>query len=461
MRIHKWEKFGMKIGGKEGHVFHYNMNDEIRVLDYGEGIYLFDQDGKKYIDGTSGPAVVSIGHGVKEIGEAYKKQSDLAAYVYRSHMTNIPIETFARYLSEMTQADLDKVFFVSSGSEANEMATKMAIQYHKERGNSLKDLIISRWNSYHGNTSGALSMSGHLPRRRHFSKSLIPSPKIPAPYCYRCPEKRAYPSCGIACAHRLEEAIIASGEENVAAFIAEPIIGAAAAAVTPPMEYYQVIRKICDKYDVLFIADEVMTGFGRTGKNFAMEHFGIVPDMITFGKGASSGYFPLAGIVITQRIFNTLAASKSGLFVPGHTFSGNPVGGAVGVAVIDYCREHKLFDRVNQLSPVLMKGLNYLYENHPIVGDVRGKGFLAGIEIVKDKETKEPFKFDKPGKVIGQVFSKCMDKGLIIYPGSGVIDGFLGEHTLISPPFIINDSQINEMISILDESLTSVEKKVL
>jgi adenosylmethionine-8-amino-7-oxononanoate aminotransferase len=451
----------MKISGRQGHVFHYNMNDEIRVLNYGEGIYLFDQDGNKYIDGTGGPAVVSIGHGVKEIGEAYKKQSDKSAYVYRSHMTNKPIELFAQYVSEMTQADLDKVFFVSSGSEANEMATKMAIQYQKEKGFPLRDQIISRWGSYHGITTGALSMSGHLPRRKHYAKSLLPYPKIPAPHCYRCPEGRKYPSCDIICAHRLRDSIINTGPENVAAFLAEPIIGASVGAVTPPPEYYKIIRDICDEYEIVFIADEVMTGFGRTGKNFAMEHFQVVPDMITFGKGASSGYFPLAGIVITQKTFNTLASSQGGLFVPGHTYSGNPVGGAVGVAVIEYCRKHKLFERVNKLSPLLKEGLENLKEKHSIVGDVRGKGFLTGLEIVKDKKTREPFKFDKPGKVINSLAAKCMNNGLIIYPGSGAIDGFLGEHTLIAPPFIISESQINDMIAILDKSLAEVEKEFL
>lgn len=450
----------MKSSTDEGHFLHYDLNNVTPTIESGKGIYLYDTDGKEYIDGSSGPVVVNIGHGVKEIGEAYAAQADKVAYVFRSHFTSEPVEELAAQLAALAPGDLDRVFFVSSGSEATEMAAKIAHQYYLEIGKVRKELIVSRWLSYHGITMGALSMSGNVPRRRNFANSLLPYPKIPAPYCYRCPEKKTHPDCNVACAHRLREAVQMVGEEYCSAFIAEPIVGATCGAATPPPEYYKIIRDICDEMDMLFIADEVMTGIGRTGKNFCIEHWDVLPDMIAFAKGASSGYYPIAGVIISDKIYQVLKNGKKGIFAPGHTFSGTPMAGAVGVEVMKYIKKHNLFENVKNLGGYLMDQLKTL-EKYDIVGNVRGKGFLLGIEFVKNKKTREPFGGDKSGKVAGMISRQCLKNGLLIYPGSGEVEGRRGDHILVAPPFVIQKDEIDKMVSILGQSIAEVEAELL
>ncbi len=444
---------------EESNFLHYNMKSIAPTVERGEGIYLYDTNGKRYIDGSSGPLVCNIGHGVKEIGEAYAAQAEKVAYVFRSHFTSKPVEKLATLIAEMAPDGLDKVFFVSSGSEGTEMAAKIAHQYYLELGQERKELIISRWLSYHGITMGALSMSGHLARRKNFVNSLLPYPKICAPNCYHCPEKSAYPGCNLACAHRLRETIQMVGQEYISAFIAEPVVGAAGGAITPPPEYYQIIREICDEFDILFIADEVMTGFGRTGLNFGMEHWDVTPDMIVFAKGASAGYYPLGGVIISDKIFKVLRDGKKGIFAPGHTFSGTPMAGTVGVEVLEYMYRHDLIANVSQLSTYLMDQLKTLYK-HPIVGDVRGKGFLLGIEFVKNQESRQPFDFEESGKVAGMIAKKSFENGLIIYPGGGTVDGHRGDHVLVAPPFVIKKDEIDTMVSILDQTIGEVAENL-
>lgn len=439
---------------------HYNLRTVAPTVERGDRIYLYDSNGKKYIDGTSGPVVCNIGHGVKEIGEAYAAQAAKVSYVFRSQFTSVPIERLATKIVHYAPPGLEGVFFVSSGSEATEMSAKIAHQYYLEIGRERKELVVSRWQSYHGITMGALSMSGHVERRRNFVQSLLPYPKIPIPNCYRCPEKKEYPSCDIACAHRLREAIEMTGEEYISAFIAEPLIGATAGAVCPPPEYYRIIRDICDEYDVLFIVDEVMTGFGRTGRNFGIDHWGVVPDMIVFAKGASAGYYPIGGIIISDKIFTVLKNGKKGLFAPGHTYSGTPMAGAVGLRVLEYVEEHGLMERVKENGDYLMDRLKTL-SSHKIVGEVRGKGFFLGIEIVADKETKAPFDFTPGGKASGIVAKHAMDVGLVLYPGGGTAGGVKGDHLLIAPPFVIERSEIDDMVALLDEALSRAEAELL
>lgn len=448
----------MQNENKESHFLHYNMKSIAPTVDRGEGIYLYDTNGKRYIDGSSGPLVCNIGHGVKEIGEAYAAQSEKVAYVFRSHFTSEPVEKLATLIAKMAPAGLEKVFFVSSGSEGTEMAAKIAHQYYLELGQERKELIISRWLSYHGITMGALSMSGHLARRKNFVNSLLPYPKIYAPNCYHCPEKSEYPGCNISCAYRLKETIQMVGQEYISAFIAEPIVGAAGGAITPPPEYYRIIREICDEFNILFIADEVMTGFGRTGLSFAMEHWDVTPDMIVFAKGASAGYYPIGGVIISEKIYEVLRDGKKGIFAPGHTFSGTPMAGAVGVKVIEYMNQNDLIGNVKRLSRYFMEQLKTLYK-HSIVGEVRGKGFMLGIEFVKNKETREPFSFEESGKVANLIAKKAFENGLIIYPGGGTVDGHLGDHILVAPPFNINKDEINEMVSILDQTIEEVVRE--
>jgi adenosylmethionine-8-amino-7-oxononanoate aminotransferase len=445
---------------KNSHFLHYNLRSIAPMVERGEGIYLYDTSGKQYIDGTSGPVVCNIGHGVKEIGEAYAAQSDKVAYVFRSHFTSEPSERLATLIADMAPTGLEGVFFVSSGSEGTEMAAKIAHQYYLEQDKVQKELIVSRWSSYHGITMGALSMSGHVQRRKNFVNSLLPYPKIPIPYCYRCPENSKYPACNVACAHRLRDTIKMVGEEYISAFIAEPVVGAAAGAVVPPLEYYKIIREICDEFDIFFIADEVMTGFGRTGLNFGIEHWGVTPDMIVFAKGASAGYYPLAGVIISEKIFTVLKNGKKGIFAPGHTYSGTPMAGAVGCSVIEYMKKHRLIDNVAKLSGYLEEVLRGL-GSHKIVGDVRGKGFLWGIEFVKEKKTKKPFPPQQGGSVADLLSKAAFTNGLIVYPGTGSMDGSQGDHILVAPPFIIEKHEIDKLVSILDQSISEIEKKIL
>ncbi|MGD8889028.1 MAG: aspartate aminotransferase family protein [Desulfobacterales bacterium] len=449
----------MEYDIENSHFLHYNLRSIAPMVTRGNGIYLYDTTGRRYIDGTSGPVVCNIGHGVKEIGEAYAAQADKVAYVFRSHFTSEPSEKLATLIAEMAPVGLEGVFFVSSGSEGTEMAAKIAHQYYLEQDKVQKELIVSRWLSYHGITMGALSMSGHVLRRKNFVNSLLPYPKIPIPYCYRCPENSQYPSCNVACAHRLADTINMVGAEYICAFIAEPVVGAAAGAVTPPPEYYKIIREICDEFDILFIADEVMTGFGRTGLNFGIEHWGVTPDMIVFAKGASAGYYPLAGVIISEKIFTVLKNGKKGIFAPGHTYSGTPMAGAVGCSVIEYMKKHRLIDNVAKLSGYLEEGLKTLY-NHKIVGDVRGKGFLWGIEFVEDRETKKPIP-PRNGVPVSELLSKAaFNNGLIGYPGTGTVDGSKGDHILVAPPFIIEKHEIDKLVSILDQSMSEIEKTI-
>ena len=442
---------------ENSHFLHYNLRSVAPMVERGEGIYLYDSSGKRYIDGTSGPVVCNIGHGVKEIGETYAAQAEKVAYVFRSHFTSEPSEKLATMIADMAPNGLDGVFFVSSGSEGTEMAAKIAHQYYLEQDKVRKELIVSRWLSYHGITMGALSMSGHVQRRKNYANSLLPYPKIPIPNCYRCPENSHHPDCNLACAHRLKETIQMVGEEYISAFIAEPVVGAAAGAVVPPPEYYKIIRDICDEFDILFIVDEVMTGFGRTGLNFGIEHWDVTPDMIVFAKGASAGYYPLAGVIISEKIFDVLKNGKKGIFAPGHTYSGTPMAGAVGCSVIEYMQKHRLIENVQNLSGYLEDQLKTLY-SHKIVGDIRGKGFLWGIEFVKNQKTKEPFSAKQGGNIADLISKTAFKNGLILYPGAGCVDGNIGDHIMVAPPFIIEKHEIDEMISIIDRSISEVEK---
>ncbi len=439
-------------------VFHNDMRRTIPTIDRGEGVYLYDRSGKRYLDGSSGPLACNIGHGVREIAEALMEQTEKVSFVFHTQFTNEPIEKFADLISDMAPGDLNRVLFVSSGSEASEMAGKIAHQYHLERGEGRKELVVSRWLSYHGMTTGALSMSGLVARRRDFANSLLPYPKIQPCYCYRCPFKSEYPGCGIACAHKLREAIQLTGPEYISAFIAEPVVGAAAGAITPPPEYFKIIRELCDEFDILFIADEVMTGFWRTGKNFGIDHWDVVPDMITFGKGASAGYFPLAGVIVTERLYQVLRDGR-GKFAPLHTYQGTPLAGAVGTRIIEYCKRNDLCGNVNRVEGYLMDQLNTLY-TYPIVGDVRGKGLMTGIEFVRDKETKEPFDFKEFAKLSQLTSRKAFENGLIIYPGGGTVDGYRGDHILVAPPLTISKDEIDELIFLLNQTIREVTENL-
>lgn len=427
------------------------------MVTYGKGIYLYDDDGKRYIDGCSGAITVSIGHGNVSIAKAIKEQALKVAFAYRSHFTNQPAEELAGLLTNLAPKDLNWVFFVNSGSEATEMAMKIAIQYWQERGYPSKNRIISRWMSYHGITMGALSMSGHKARRKPFAQLLHDCPVASPPYCYRCPIGQQYPKCNLLCADELERAICLIGPENIAGFIFEPVIGASGGAIVPPSGYHEKIAEICSKHNILLIADEVMTGIGRTGKMFAVEHWGMIPDIMAIGKGLSAGYSPIAAVIVSDRIIETII-QESGAIMSGHTFSANPLSCATALVVLKYILSHQLLKKTQKNSKYLEKELRDLVLNHPIIGNIRGLGMMWGVELVRNYITGEPF--DEKLGVLDLVVNQAMKNGLLIYKASGGFVGPAGATFMIAPPLTINRKEIYQLMNILDKTLSQVEHKL-
>lgn len=420
-----------------------------------EGIYLYDDTGKRYIDGCSGSQVVNIGHGVEEIVRAIEAQARTVAFTHGSRFTTRPLIRLAEMVSELSPPGLERVYFVSGGSEAVEATIKFTRTYFIERDGpgTNKHNLIARWHGFHGNTLGALSATGHMPRRRKYAPMLVAFPHVPACYCYRCHYGKTHPSCGVACAEALEEMILAQGADTVAAFIAEPLVGAASGAVPPVDEYWPRVREICSKYDVLLIADEVMTGFGRTGADFAVNHWGVVPDIIACAKGMSAGYSPLGAMVVREELYDVLRRG-SGRFTHGHTYGGNPLSAATGVAVLEYYRRHRLCDNSRLMGELMFKLAAPLADS-PIVGDIRGRGLFMGVELVEEKATRRPF----PAELaIGEKLTqKCMAHGLVVYPGSGHADGKAGDHVLIGPPLTVTADEVAELVRCLAAGLADLE----
>jgi adenosylmethionine-8-amino-7-oxononanoate aminotransferase len=436
-------------------LFYGDMKKDYPTINHGKGVYLYDREGKAYIDAAGGAMVVTIGHGVEEIAKSMVKQAEKVCFAFPAQFRNEPQEKLAEKVIDLAPRGFSRVYFASGGTEANEAAIKIARQYHLEGGRPSKYKVISRWKSYHGGSIAALSITGRTVTRKPYMPLLIEFPKIPAPYCYRCPYDSAYPTCGVQCAHELERIIRLVGAEYISAFIAEPIIGSTAPGVTPPLEYYPIIRSICDRYEALFIADEVIMGFGRTGRNFCIEHWDVVPDMITCAKGLASGYAPLGGTVIHEKIVNAFLRG-SGNFNHVFTFAGNPISCAVGVAVQEYVEKHRLVERVRVMGEYLFRKLSRL-EDSSIVGNIRGKGFYAGIEFVKDKRSKQPF--EKEAAVGKTIAKKCFEKGVIVHAGvDGMVDGELGDSLVICPPYIITEKEVDQVVDTIGKSIEETQK---
>ena len=444
------------MGTFPGHIFHRNLRKSYPLAERGEGIYIIDSAGKKYIDGSGGAAVVGIGHGVKEITQAMVRQAERISFSHSSQFSSQPTLDLAAQLVKLAPPGLSRVYFISGGSEAVETAVKMARQYQVERSQPEKYKVVSRWTSYHGNTLGALALSGHTGRRKHYLPLIQHTPHIQPCYCYRCPFCLAPARCHFECALDLEKTLLFEGPDSVSAFIAEPLVGATAGALVPPDGYFQKIREICNRYDVLLIVDEVMTGMGRTGKNFGIDHWGVVPDMIVVGKGLSSGYTPIAAVLVKEEIYAVIQKG-SGAFVHGHTYSQNPLSSAIALAVVDYLIRHDLIARAAKSGEYFLRALESL-NRYAFVGEIRGKGLFAGIEFVKDKTTKEPF--DPGFKLNARIGNRAFEKGLITYPGGGGADGMKGDHLLLAPPFVITEDQIQEMVSILGQTFSEISREI-
>ena len=423
-----------------------SLDDTLPMIDYGKGIYLYDMEGKKYLDGASGAVTANIGHGVTEIIEAMQEQAKKISFVYRSQFTSEAAEKLAEKISALTPADLNWCFFVNSGSEAVETAMKMAIQYWQEKGIHTKTKVLSRWVSYHGITLGALSLSGHTGRRARFVPLLEDFPVMNPPYCYRCPYNLEAPSCGYLCAQELEQAIKRIGANHIAAFIAEPVIGAAGGAIAPPKDYFKTIKKICEANDILFIADEVMTGFGRTGSMLAMEQYGVIPDIVALGKGMGAGYAPIAAALASEKVIEPILAGTK-VVMSGHTLSANPQSCAVSLAVLEYLEKNKIVSEVESKGDYLKNRLLKLKNDYSFIGDVRGKGLLLGIEFVEDATTKTPF--SREALVTQKMISFAKEKGLLVYPAGAGIDGVNGDSIIISPPLTITKDELDDLLTLL------------
>jgi len=439
------------------HVFYRNLQKIYPVADRAEGVYIWDTEGKQYIDGSGGACVVSIGHCVPEILNAMQTQFKRVPFVHSSHFTNPAACELGDLLHQMAPDEsLTRTYFLSGGSEAVESAVKLVRQYWREAGQPDKYKVISRWSSFHGNTTGALALGGHTARRSHYMPIFQHTPHIEPAYCYRCGFKETPETCDLQCADELERCIKHEGPDSVGAFIAEPVVGATAGAVVPKDGYWQRIRQICNQYDIKLIADEVMTGIGRCGRNFGIDLWGVVPDLIVMAKGLSSGYTPLGAVMVKDEIHDTIK-NGSGVFVHGHTYGQNPLSTAIGAAVLRYIQENDLVERSRKMGAYLMEKLAAL-DALDIVGDIRGQGLFAGIELVRDKASHAWF--DRDLKINIQVASQAFARGLITYPGSGGVDGINGDHILLAPPFTINEKQIDTLVDILQRAIRAVENKL-
>jgi adenosylmethionine-8-amino-7-oxononanoate aminotransferase len=431
------------------HVFFRKLTAHYPLVIRGEGCWLYDADGKGYLDACGGAFVSNLGHGVAEISQAMAEQARRLAYVSGASMTHEAVEDFARQLVALAPGNLDKVYPLSSGSDAIEAALKLTRQYWVDSGRPRKHKIIALNPAYHGNTLLALSASAREHYKALFSEWLVDVVRIPAPYAYRCECGGSAPHCGACSADNLEAAIDREGAETVAAFIAEPVGGSSTGASVPPPDYFRRVREICDEQDVLFVADEVLVGAGRTGTWSAIEPYGVAPDIAVYGKGIAAGYAPLAAVVAPRRIVDVLARG-SGALVHAQTFSHHPVSCAAGAATIRYLREHKLVERCAAIAPVFHRKLEAL-RTLPHVGDVRGRGLLAGIEFVEDTDSRTPF--PRSAQFAETFASAALEAGLVVWPNVGQAYGGDGDLVMLAPPFVIEESEVDEIVSRFGEAM--------
>lgn len=432
------------------HVFPRHTKSVLPTAKGGDGCYLIDADGKRYLD--CGDAAVScLGHSNSAVIKAVQEQVEQIAFAHTGFMTSEPAEELADLLIQHAPGQLDRVYFVSGGSEATESAIKLARQYYLEKGEPERRRVIARKQSYHGNTLGALSAGGNEWRRAQFAPLLIEMSHIAACYEYaEKPEGESSHAYGQRMANALEEEILRLGPETVMAFMAEPVVGATIGAATAPDGYFERIREICDKYGVLLILDEVMCGMGRTGHLYACTHDGIAPDILCIAKGLGAGYQPIGAMLCSDTIYDTIR-DGSGFFQHGHTYIGHPVAVAAALAVVRELTERDLPARAGRMGERVHQALVAKLGQHPHIGDIRGRGLFLGVEIVEDRASKTPF--DPSHGISGKIKKAAMADGLICYPMAGTRDGQNGDHVLLSPPFIIEDAQVEELVEKLSTAI--------
>ena len=432
-------------------VFYRDLKSDMPVAVKGEGVYLIDSQGKRYLDASGGAAVSCLGHSDADVIRAIKDQADKVAFAHTGFFTTEPAEDLARFLVEAAPDGIGMVYFVSGGSEAVEAALKMARQYFLEKGEPERTKFIARRQSYHGNTLGALAVGGNVWRRDPYKEMLMPVSHIAPCYAYReMRDGESEADYGLRVADELEAEILRLGPRNVAAFIAETVGGATAGVLAPVPGYFKRIREICSKYGVLMILDEVMCGMGRTGTLFACEQDGVSPDIICIAKGLGAGYQPIGATLVSQEVYRAFSEG-SGAFQHGHTYMGHPMACAAALAVQRKVRDAGLLDNVRRMGAALVDELHDRLGNHPHVGDIRGRGLFLGIELVADRATKETL--DPTMKVHARIKKAAFERGLICYPSGGTADGAKGDHILLAPPFIIDMIQIKDLVGILVDSV--------
>ncbi|WP_194098369.1 aspartate aminotransferase family protein [Marivivens aquimaris] len=427
------------------HIFGRSTRGQLPTAVAGDGCYLIDASGKRYLDGSGGAAVSCLGHSNARVRAALHEQLDQVAFAHTGFFTSDPAERLADRLTAAAPEGIDRVYLVSGGSEAVEAAIKLARQYFMEIGEPQRHRVIARRQSYHGNTLGALATGGNEWRRAQFAPLLVETSHISPCYEYRGREDgETVEAYGLRVANELEAEIERLGAESVMAFVAEPVVGATSGAVPAVKGYLKRIREICDKHGILLILDEVMCGMGRTGYLFACQEDGISPDMITIAKGLGAGYQPIGALMVQGKIYDAIA-SGSGFFQHGHTYMGHAMAAAAANAVLSEIEENDLLARVRTQGEKLQAALEAEFGQHPHVGDIRGRGLFRGVEFVADRDTKEPF--DPARKLNAKIKKNAFDAGLVCYPMGGTIDGVRGDHVLLAPPFIIEDAQIDELVS--------------
>ncbi len=428
----------------------------IRIV-RGEGAWLIDEAGRRYLDAAAGAAVACLGHGRADVAEVLRVQASRLAFAHPSKFVTREAEELADKLVARAPDGLTRVLFTSGGSEATETAIKLARQVQLARGNGSKTKVVTRRTSYHGATLGALAISGQEQRREPFTPMMLAQPMIAPTSCYRCPFGKEPGSCDVECASDLETTLLHEGPETVAAFIAEPIVGSSAPGRHPPERYWPRVREICDRYDVLLIADEVMSGNGRSGRWWAMEHTGVTPDLLTTAKGLSAGYSPLGAVLARGEYYEALR-ELPGAFRHGHTFAGNPLSCAVGIHVVDTLEREGLIDRAGRMGGLLKRRLEVELGGHPNVGVIRGRGLLLGVEFVADRATRTPFAAE--ADVRGRFARACLDQGVYVYQGGGNVDGRRGDHALLAPPFVIDESEIEVVVAGMAAGLDHVTREL-
>lgn len=436
------------------HIFPRHTKSSLPIAVKGEGSYIFDDSGKSYLDASGGAAVSCLGHAHPTVIKALHRQLDELTYAHTSFFTSEQAEKLADRLCLEAPKGIDRVYLVSGGSEAIEAALKLARQYYVEKGEPNRKAIIARQQSYHGNTLGALAAGGNKWRRDQFAPLLIDTHHIAPCFAYRGKnESEDDFDYGQRVANELEHKLLELGPDTVMAFIAEPVVGATAGAVTAVDGYFRRIREICDKYGVLLILDEVMCGMGRTGYLYACEHDETRPDIICIAKGLGAGYQPIGAMLCSSEIY-AIIENGSGFFQHGHTYLGHPMAAAAANAVLDVLIDQNLLSDVRPKGDALENLLHSKFNQHPHIGDIRGRGLFRAIELVEDRDTKAPF--DPELKIAAKIKKSAQNNGLLCYPMSGTIDGKLGDHVLLAPPFVISNNELDELVDKLSVTIDQV-----